>query len=80
MRVPEFSKKLVNKFLWIFLIHTVLSIAAMVIAKIPDSVASVYAAAIPLYITVFGGYYGKAAIENAKKITTSITTATEENG
>lgn len=82
MRIPEFSKKLVNRFLIIFLVHTVLSIAAMVFTALPDGIVGVYTAAVPVYMTVFGGYYGKAAVENAKKISQALKeeTTIESNG
>lgn len=69
MKIPEFSKKLVSKFVWIFLIHTVLSLATLPFEQFPAEVVDVYKAAVPVYMTVFGAYFGKAAFENGKKIT-----------
>ena len=68
MKITEFSKRLVMCFIWIFAAHTLLTLASVIWPGNSELPCELFGAAIPVYMTVFGGYYGKAAVENAKKI------------
>lgn len=65
----EFSKVIVRRSLLIFLAQM---LATMAVAFFrPESsvqMVSLMNATIPLYIIIFGGYFGKAGLENYNKI------------
>ena len=65
----EFSKVIVRRTLLIFLVQM---LATMVVAFFrPESsvqMVGLMTATIPLYIIIFGGYFGKAGLENYNKI------------
>lgn len=65
----EFSKIIVRRGLFIFLIQLVLSLA-IIFFKVESAAYSVSLmnAAVPLYAVIFGGYFGKAGLENYQKI------------
>jgi hypothetical protein len=65
----EFSKIIVKRGTWLFTIQTILTLG--VIFWRPQSAqyaVSLMTATMPLYVVIFGGYFGKAGIENYQKI------------
>ena len=74
----EFSKIIVRRTLLIFLSHILLTIGVTFFR--PESaiqLVSLMNATIPLYIVIFGGYFGKAGLENFNKIKYQTTEAVE---
>lgn len=69
--MQEFSKKLAMGFLWVFVLQIVLTVGAHIYMGNDCKAVEICDACVPVYVTVFGGYYGKAAFENGKKITAS---------
>lgn len=69
--MQEFSKKLAMGFLWVFVLQIVLTVGAHIYMGNDFKAVELFEACVPVYMTVFGGYYGKAAFENGKKITAS---------
>lgn len=78
--MKEFSKRIVKCFVWVFALHTLLTLAALVLCTTDSRVTELYTASIAVYMTVFGGYFGKAAVENVKKISTKADTTQQSNG
>lgn len=65
----EFSKVMVRRTLLVFLIHMMLTILSIFLrAEIAPSLVGLMNATVPVYIVIFGGYFGKAGIENYQKI------------
>lgn len=65
----EFSKIIVKRALAIFLVHTILTLAVIFLKPVSAVHAvSLVNAVVPLYIVIFGGYFGKAGLENLNKI------------
>lgn len=65
----EFSKVIVRRALIVFLLQMLLTMAITFFR--PEStmqLVSLMNATIPLYIVIFGGYFGKAGLENYNKI------------
>ncbi len=65
----EFSKVIVRRSMWLFSVQVALSL--LVIFFKPDSgsqVVGLTSVTIPLYAVIFGGYFGKAGLENYQKI------------
>lgn len=69
----EFSKIIVRRGLLIFLIHLILTMA-IIFFRVESAMftVSLMNTAIPLYVVIFGGYFGKAGIENYQKIKNDI--------
>ena len=65
----EFSKLIVKRGTWMFIIHTLLTLA-VIFWKVEAAhhAVSLMSATVPLYIVIFGGYFGKAGLENFQKI------------
>lgn len=68
----EFSKILVRRGLLIFFIQVILTVG-IIFFRIDSSVqaVSLMSTTIPLYAIMFGGYFGKAGLENYQKIKNS---------
>lgn len=65
----EFSKVIVNRTLAIFLAHTVLTLLVVFFQSgVASHAVNLMTAVVPLYIVIFGGYFGKAGLENYNKI------------
>lgn len=69
----EFSKLIVRRMIVIFLVHVLLTLGIVFFRydAAPHAVSLMHAT-VPLYAVVFGGYFGKAGIENYQKIKNSI--------
>lgn len=67
--ILEFSKDLVNRGLTIFVFHVICTLL-IVVFKEESSVQAVALMrdTVSLYAVLFGGYFGKAGIENYQKI------------
>lgn len=65
----EFSKIIVRRGLGIFFVQTILTLA-IVFFRVDSAAYAVglMSATIPLYAVIFGGYFGKAGLENYQKI------------
>lgn len=83
----EFSKSLVNRTLIIFSIHLCVTLISLVLwPKTESGVIALMREVTTLYAVVFGGYFGKAGLENYTKIKAandtakSTTTSSGSNG
>ena len=67
--ILEFSKDLVNRGLTIFVLHVICTLL-VVVFKEESSVQAVALMrdTVSLYAVLFGGYFGKAGVENYQKI------------
>ena len=53
--MKEFSKRIVKCFVWVFALHTLLTLAALVLCTTDSRVTELYTASIAVYMTVCGG-------------------------
>lgn len=75
----EFSKIIVRRALIVFLFQMLLTMGIAYLR--PESamqLVSLMNATIPLYVVIFGGYFGKAGLENYNKIKFQAIETTEE--
>lgn len=65
----EFSKIIVKRTLWVFFIQMVATaVFSFVRWEVAAQLVSLMNAAVPVYIVILGGYFGKAGLENYNKI------------
>ena len=65
----EFSKVLVNRGLTIFVIHVICTLIVVIVKEESSSQAvTLMRDTVSLYAVLFGGYFGKAGVENYQKI------------
>ena len=65
----EFSKLIIKRVTLIFLLQMVLTLAVIFFRfEVAQHSVSLMNATIPLYAVIFGGYFGKAGLENYQKI------------
>lgn len=80
----EFSKRLVMCFVCIFCVHICLTLAVILLSEKGEIASRLYEYSLAIYAAVFGGYLGKAAVENTKKIQQAVLSKVidteEENG
>lgn len=69
----EFSKQIVKRIEIVLLLHITLSLLIIYFKSESASYAvSLMTATVPLYAVIFGGYFGKAGLENYQKIKSSL--------
>lgn len=65
----EFSKLIIKRATWMFIVQGLLTLA-VIYFRMDAAVHAVnlMTTTIPLYMVIFGGYFGKAGFENYQKI------------
>lgn len=65
----EFSKVIVRRGMLLFTLHTLLTLVVIFFrTESAHYSVSLMTATMPLYVVIFGGYFGKAGLENYQKI------------
>jgi hypothetical protein len=65
----EFSKTVVLRGMAVFLVQLILTIVVLFLkTELSVHMVALMNATVPLYIVIFGGYFGKAGVENYNKI------------
>lgn len=65
----EFSKVIVRRTLILLVLHLIMTMLVIYFrAEVAQSLVNLMSATMPVYLVIFGGYFGKAGLENYNKI------------